>query len=99
MKLLFPKQNYNDLSPSSYTHISVRNLYVSRIGLKYVDQSWKYKICSQAHECGNWDWGRAIPGKGKHKWDYLCSVEPGCVIAQMVVLWLAGINESHLMKV
>jgi hypothetical protein len=36
MKLLFPKQNYsmwNVLSPSSYTHISVRDLYISRIGL------------------------------------------------------------------
>jgi hypothetical protein len=33
MKLLFPKQNYNVLSPSSYTHISVKDLYISRIGL------------------------------------------------------------------
>ncbi len=33
MKLLFPKRNYNVLSPSSFTHISVRNLYISRIGL------------------------------------------------------------------
>ncbi len=35
MKLLFPKQNYmyNVLSPSSYTHISVRDFYISRIGL------------------------------------------------------------------
>ncbi len=33
MKLLFPKQNYNFLSPSSYTRISVRDLYISRIGL------------------------------------------------------------------
>ncbi len=33
MKLLFPKQNYNVLSPRSYTHISVRDLYISRIGL------------------------------------------------------------------
>ncbi len=33
MKQLFPKQNYNVLSPSSYTHISVRDLYISRIGL------------------------------------------------------------------
>jgi hypothetical protein len=32
-KLLFPKQNYNDLSLSSYTHISVRDLYISRVGL------------------------------------------------------------------
>jgi hypothetical protein len=33
MKLLFPKQKYNVLSPSSYAHISVRDLYISRIGL------------------------------------------------------------------
>ncbi len=33
MKLLFPKQNYNVLSPSSYTHISVRDLYIPRICL------------------------------------------------------------------
>ncbi len=33
MKLLFPKQNYNVMSPNSYTHISVRDLYISRIGL------------------------------------------------------------------
>jgi hypothetical protein len=30
---LFPKQNYNVMSPRSYTHISVRDLYISRIGL------------------------------------------------------------------
>jgi hypothetical protein len=29
MKLLFLKQNYYALSPSSYTHISVRDLYIS----------------------------------------------------------------------
>jgi hypothetical protein len=33
MKLLFLKQNYNVLSPSFYTNISVRYLYISRIGL------------------------------------------------------------------
>jgi hypothetical protein len=33
MRQLFPKQNYNVLSTSSYTHISVRDLYISRIGL------------------------------------------------------------------
>ncbi len=32
-KLIFPKQNYIVLSLSSYTHISVRDLYISRIGL------------------------------------------------------------------
>jgi hypothetical protein len=33
MKLLFPKQNYNVVSLSSYTRISVRDLYISRIDL------------------------------------------------------------------
>jgi hypothetical protein len=33
MKLIFPKQNYNVQFPSSYTHISVRDLYISRISL------------------------------------------------------------------
>ncbi len=33
MKLLLPKQNYNVLSPSSFTQISVRDLYISKIGL------------------------------------------------------------------
>ncbi len=33
MKLIVSKHNYNVLSPSSYTHISVRDLYISRIGL------------------------------------------------------------------
>jgi hypothetical protein len=42
MKLLFPKQNYNVLSPSSYTHISVRYFYISRIGLPILlqDNMW-----------------------------------------------------------
>ncbi len=33
MKLLYPKQSYNVLSLSSYTYISVRDSYISRIGL------------------------------------------------------------------
>jgi hypothetical protein len=33
IKLLFPKQKYDVLSPNSNTHISVRYLYISRIGL------------------------------------------------------------------
>jgi hypothetical protein len=38
MKLLFPKQNYKVLSPSSYPHISVRDLYISRICLPILQQ-------------------------------------------------------------
>jgi hypothetical protein len=30
---LFPNHKYNVLFPNSYTHISVRDLYISRIGL------------------------------------------------------------------
>jgi hypothetical protein len=82
MKLLFPKQNYNVLSPSSYTHISVRNLHISWIGMPIllqgnmwsVDPSLEYINRSQTHECGNWDRGREIPRKGIHKWDFPCSV-------------------------
>ncbi len=37
---------------------------------KYVDRSREYINRSQTHECGNWDWGRAIPRKGIHKWDF-----------------------------
>ncbi len=39
MKLLFPKQNYTVLYPGSYTHISVRDLYISRIGLPILLQA------------------------------------------------------------
>ncbi len=34
---------------------------------KYVDRSWEYINRSHTHECGNWDWGHAIPRKGTHK--------------------------------
>ncbi len=40
---------------------------------KYVDRSWDYINRSQTHEYGNWGWGRAIPRKGIHKWDFPCS--------------------------
>ncbi len=60
MKLLFPKYNSNILSPSSYTHISLRDLYISRIGLPILLQGnmWTnpgYINCSQTYECENWD--------------------------------------------
>jgi hypothetical protein len=52
------------------------SLFYSR---KYVDRSWEYINRSQTHECGNWDWGRAIPRKGIHKWHFLCSVVYLCL--------------------
>ncbi len=41
---------------------------------KYVDRSRDYINRSQTHEYGKWGWGRAIPRKGIHKWDFRCSV-------------------------
>ncbi len=41
---------------------------------KYVDRSWDYINRSQTHECWNWGWGRAIPRKVIHKWNFPCSV-------------------------
>jgi len=41
---------------------------------KYVCQTWEYINRSQKHECGNWDWGRAIPFLGIHKSKFLGSV-------------------------
>ncbi len=54
----------------------MRDLYISRIGLPILLQ----EICgpilginsSQTLECGNWDWGRAIPRKGMHRGDFPC---------------------------
>jgi hypothetical protein len=58
MKLLFPKQNFNVLSPSSYTHISVRDLYISRIGLPILLQGNMWTDPGSIYngtdtECGN----------------------------------------------
>ncbi len=68
MNLLIPEQNYNVLSPSSYTHISVRNLYISRIHLPILLQGNMWTdpgniSISQTHECGNWTEARQYPEK------------------------------------
>ncbi len=42
--------------------------------VKYANWFWEYMNRSQTHEFGNWDWGRAIPSLGVHKWDSRCSV-------------------------
>jgi hypothetical protein len=85
MKLLFPKQNYTVLSTSSYTHISVRELYISRIGLPILLQenmwtrSWEYTV-KVAHRHLNveiWTEAAQFPEKEKgiHKWDFRCSAD------------------------
>ncbi len=73
------KRKIGVLSPSFHIHASVRDLYIPTMGLPVLLQ----EICrpildyinrSQTHECGNLGWGRAIPRKGIHKWDFRCSV-------------------------
>ncbi len=60
------------LSPNCHIHVSVSELYNPRIGpniFLYQNRQIKsreYVNCSQTHECGNWDCGRAILC-----WEYL----------------------------
>ncbi len=74
---LFPKQNYNVQFLHSYIcerfiYFQDRSVYFA--AAKYVDRSsWEYINRSQTHECGNWDWGRAMTRQGIHKWDFRCS--------------------------
>jgi hypothetical protein len=64
--------------PTNY--VLVRGLYIPLIGLPILlqDNRWpereKTLDRSQTHECGNWDWGRAVPFLGIHKSKFLCSV-------------------------
>jgi hypothetical protein len=67
MKLLFPKQNYNVLSPSYYIHISVRDLYIPGLICLFCCR----EICGLI--LGIYKSLTDIPRKGIHKWDFLCS--------------------------
>jgi hypothetical protein len=64
---------------SQFPHSCVRQgLYIPTIDLlillqQYVDRSWEYINRSYTHECGNCDWGRAIPRNGICKWTFRCS--------------------------
>ena len=59
------------LSPNFHIHVSVSDLYIPRIGphisFSRLGRSIVGKYClkrSQAHECRNWECGRAIPFLG-----------------------------------
>ncbi len=79
MKILFPEQNYNVLSPSSYSfyerfiYIQDRSAYAGKYRMWNNPMEYIYR--SQTHEYENWiwDWGRTIPRKEIHKWDFPCS--------------------------
>jgi hypothetical protein len=57
--------------------LCVSDLYILTIDLPILpqDRSWEYINRLQSHECGNWDWGRAVPRQGIHKWDFRFSAE------------------------
>ncbi len=48
------------------------------------------------YKCGNWDWGRAIPRKGIHIWDFSCSVDRS---GEQLICWYfaeQGQSSSYL---
>jgi hypothetical protein len=38
-----------------YTYVYFLDRSACSAAGKYVDRSWEYIICSNTHECGNWD--------------------------------------------
>jgi hypothetical protein len=63
-----------------------------------VDRFWENINHSQAHECENWDWGRAMPIKGIHKWDFRCSgidlsLEAGSCVKLLYIF--TKLHENH----
>jgi len=81
-KQIFPEKELRAHSPNFHIHMSVWAIYeyifppsiCQFCCRKYVGRSCE-NINRSQHERGNWDWGRTIPRKGIHKWDFLCSVE------------------------
>ncbi len=65
-KQIFPEKELRRLSPNFHDRsaYSATGKYVS---LEYINRS-------QTHECGNEDWGHAIPFLRICKWDFHCSV-------------------------
>ncbi len=67
-------------SPNFHIHLPMSDLYIPTIDLPILLQEIRRPILeyinrSQTLECGNWDWGRAIPRKGTHicVWFNICA--------------------------
>ncbi len=72
---------------------------------KTCGRSWEYINRSQTRECGNWDWGRAIPLLGIHKWDFRCSSTESMVVrlssrpsASVVRLYLLYLYSCYIFQ-
>ncbi len=77
---IFPEKEMREPQSQFHIKVSLSGLDILRIGLSILLQKnmWVlgiYKsLMKQTHECGNWDWGRAFPFLGIHKWVFCCSV-------------------------
>ncbi len=83
LKQIFPENELHGLSLNFHFLVPVSDLYIPAISLPiYIfccrkicgPILWEYINRWHTHECGNWDWGRAIPFLGIHKWDFCCSI-------------------------
>ncbi len=104
LKQIFPEKEYRGLSPNFNIHVSMSELYILTMVLPILLE----EICrlilginrSQTHECGNWDWGRAIPRKGIYKRNCRCSVgnhlglhvEVWCGLTFVSINWWLNVN-------
>jgi hypothetical protein len=83
---VFPEMELCGLSPNLHIHVSVSDLYIPRTGphiflqQKRQADHWEYINCSQTHECGNWDGGRAIPFLGMFVSNFRYFVFAVCVL-------------------
>ncbi len=86
-KQIFPEKELRGHSPNLHIHVSVRDLYIPTIDLPILLQEicgpilgiYKSLINTWMR---NWDWDRAFPGKGIHKWDFCCSAPPHTLLRQ-----------------
>jgi hypothetical protein len=91
LKRIFPERELRSLNTNFHIHVAVSDLIYSHNRSAYsaagknVNRSWEYINRSQTHECGNWDWGRAIPFLGIYiNGIFRCSV----VCRGYICLWI-----------
>ncbi len=58
---------------------------------KFVDWSREYINRLRTHDCGNWNWGRAIPFLWRHKWDFVTTQN----LAVTSLYWYSWINDQR----